>query len=391
MADVTMTQTAKDKILGESYFLRAYYYYDLVTHYGGVPLQLVEVTSESGAFLPRSSVDEVYAQIIADLTTAIPLLPISSTFPQTGKATQGAAKMLLAYAYMSKPTREYAKAETELKDITKMNYSLMTNYADVFALNNKNKQESIFEVQYKMGTTDGQESNFAWRFIPKTTTSVPIMGMQGTTIRGGLSSGGWNVPTQEMVSSYETGDTRLPASIAVAEGTQVGETFTAESVKSVVGYKPTAGKTYYYFINKYLHKPYSVEWNTDDDWPVYRYSGALLLLAECLVAQNKSSEALPYLNQVRLRAGLPALSTATSDNVANEMRHELAFENHRWTDLIRTGKAIEVCNAKGVRMKALYGWLLPGTFNVTENRLIYAIPYREMLTNTKLLPQNPGY
>ena len=95
-----MSQAAKDIILGESYFLRAYYYYDLVTHYGGVPLQLVEVTSEAGAFLPRNSVDEVYTQIIADLTNAIPLLPIPSTFQQTGRATQGAAKMLLAYAYM---------------------------------------------------------------------------------------------------------------------------------------------------------------------------------------------------------------------------------------------------------------------------------------------------
>ena len=388
---VNISQTAKDGIVGEALFLRAYYYYDLVMHYGGVPLQLEEVTSEAGAFLPRNSVDEVYNQIITDLTTAIPLLTVPSTFPTTGRATKGAAKMLLAYAYMSEPTREYAKAEVELTDITKMNYGLIDNYSDVFALTNKNSKESIFDVQYKIGTTDGQQSDFIWRFIPKTTNSQAILGLKGTNLRGGLSSGGWNVPTQELVQSYETGDKRLPASIAVAEGTQVGEIFTTESVKSVLGYTPIVGKTYYYFINKYLHPPFAVEWNTDDNWPVYRYSGALLLLAECLVNQNRGSEALPYLNQVRIRAGLPALTVATSENVANEMRHELAFENHRWTDLIRNGKAVEVLNAKGIQMKALYGWLLPGTFNVTENRLIYAIPYREMLINNKLKPQNPGY
>ena len=72
------------------------------------------------------------------------------------------------------------------------------------------------------------------------------------------------------------------------------------------------------------------------------------------------------------------------------MRHELAFENHRWTDLIRHGKAIEVLNAKGVRLKELYGWLLPVSFNVTEERLIYAIPDREILINNNLT-QNPGY
>jgi len=384
-----LTQGAIDSILGEALFLRAFYYYDLVTHYGGVALQLEEVTSQEGAFFPRNTDAEVYNQIITDLTAAIPKLPVATTFPQSGRATRGAAKMLLAYAYMSKPTREYAKAEAELLDITKMNYALLPNYADVFQLNNKNSRESIFEVQYKAGN-DGQQSDFAWRFIPKSTNTEAILGLRGTSIRGGLSSGGWNVPTQEMVDSYEKTDKRLPASIAVAEGTMSGDNFTVVSVKSSVGYVPSPGTTYYYFINKYLHPPYTVEYNTDDNWPVYRYSGALLLLAECLVSQNKSAEALPYLNQVRRRAGLSDLTVANADNVANEMRHELAFENHRWTDLIRIGKAIEVLNAKGVRMKALYGWLLPASFNVTKEKLIYAIPSREVQINNKLT-QNPGY
>ena len=387
--DVGMTQASIDAITGEALFLRAFYYFDLVTHYGGVPLQLEEVTSEEGAFLPRNTVEETYAQIITDLTNAIPKLSVPTSFPQSGRATKGAAKMLLAYAYMSKPSRDYAKAETELIDITNMNYSLMDDYADVFDPAQKNNKESIFEVQYKSGN-DGQHSDFIWRFIPRTTNTEAILGIHGTNLRGGITSGGWNVPTQEMVDSYEDGDLRLPASIAVAEGTQVGEAFTTEAVKSPVGYTPSPGKTYYYFVKKYLHPPYTVEWNTDDNWPVYRYAGALLLLAECLVAQNKNAQALPYLNQVRVRAGLPELTEATSENVAVEMRHELAFENRRWTDLIRTGKAVEVLNAKGVRMKELYGWLLPNTFNVTEERLIYPIPYREMQINNNLV-QNPGY
>ncbi|HYH55671.1 MAG TPA: RagB/SusD family nutrient uptake outer membrane protein, partial [Anseongella sp.] len=384
-----LPEGAKNSILGEALFLRAFYYFDLVQHYGGVPLHLEEVTSEDGAFLPRNSAEEVYAQIIADLSAAIPLLPVAETFPQSGRATRGAAKMLLAYAYMSKPAREYPKAEAELLDILSMNYSLLPDYADVFDPSNKNNRESIFEIQYKSGN-EGQQSDFIWRFIPKTTNTEAILGISGPNLRGGLASGGWNVPTREMVESYEAGDLRLPASIAVAEGTLDGEEFTTESVKSPVGYTPAPGKAHFYFINKYLHPPYSVEWNTNDNWPVYRYSGALLLLAECLVKQNKHSEALPHLNQVRNRAGLPPLAEATEENVADEMRHELAFENHRWTDLIRNGKAVEVLNAKGERMKALYGWLLPGSFNVTENRLLYAIPFREMQINSNLV-QNPGY
>ena len=385
----TLAQADKDQVSGEALFLRAFYYYDLVQHYGGVPLQLVEVTDVAGAFLPRSSADDVYAQIIKDLDSAIPLLPVAKTFPQSGRATQGAAKMLLAYVCMSKSTKDYPKAEAALLDITKMNYTLLAKYADVFDPVNKNSSESIFEVQYKAGN-DGQQSDFIWRFIPKTTNSEAILGLHGTNARGGLTSGGWNVPTQEMVDSYEPGDLRLPASIAVAEGTVANEVLTTTAVKSPVGYTPTAGLGYYYFIKKYLHPPYQVEYNTDDNWPVYRYSGALLLLAECLVDENKAGDALPYLNKVRARAGLPALAAATPLNVANEMRHELAFENHRWTDLVRNGTAIDVLNAKGVREKALNPWLLPITFNVTANRLIYAIPFREIQINSKLT-QNPGY
>ncbi len=385
----SLTQADKDQISGEALFLRAYYYYDLVTHYGGVPLQLDQVTDVEGAFLPRSTAEQVYNQIITDLNTAIPLLPIAKTFPQSGHATQGAAKMLLAYAYMSAPTREYPKAEAALLDITKMNYSLLPDYASVFDLSRKNSQESIFEVQYKMGN-DGQQSDFAWRFIPKTSSAQLLIGIDVSNGGGGLRSGGWNVPTQEMVDSYEPGDKRLPASVGVVEGTLASEILTPTALKSAVDYTPVAGVNYYYYIKKYLHPPYQVDWNTDDNFPVYRYSGALLLLAECLVAEGKVAEALPYLNQVRARAGLPALTTATKENVANEMRHELAFENHRWTDLVRNGMAIDVLKAKGERLKALNGWLLPNTFNVTQNRLIYAIPFRELQINSKLT-QNPGY
>lgn len=391
LPNAPLTDEEKEIISGEALFLRAFYYYDLVQHFGGVPLQLKEITSTDEAFLPRSTVEEVYAQIVADLTAAIPSLPVPTTFPQSGRATRGAAKMLLAYAYMSKPDREYDKATTELLDITGMNYGLMDNYADVFDPTHKNNKESIFEVQYKQGN-EGQHSDFVWRFIPKATNPDFILGVDGTNARGGLASGGWNVPTQEMVDSYEAGDLRLPASIGVAEGTvNDNNVMTITAVKSPVNYQPATGVGYQYFIKKYLHPPYQVEFNTDNNWPVFRYSGALLLLAESLVAQGRQADALPYINQVRQRANLGELTSVSARDVANEMRSELAFENHRWMDLVRTGLAIETIQAKGERMKALYGWLLPNTFGINENKFIYAIPAREMQINTNLKPQNPGY
>jgi len=161
-------------------------------------------------------------------------------------------------------------------------------------------------------------------------------------------------------------------------------------MKSPVGFTPTPRLTNFYMIKKYFHPPYTVEFNTPDNFPMFRYSGALLLLAECLEKEGRATEALPYLNLVRARAGLPAATLASADNIDNETRHELAFENHRWTDLVRIGKAVEVLTAKGQRLKALYGWLLPASFNVTANKFIYPLPYREIQINTKLV-QNPGY
>lgn len=387
-----LTEEEKQSVKAESLFLRAYYYFDLVTHWGGVPLMLEEVLTEADAFKAKSSVEEVYSQILADVSEAISIgLPIANTFPQSGRATMGAAKMLRAYVYMSQPNRDYKAAEQDLLDITKMNYALLDDYASVFDPANKNSKESIFEVQYiEDGTTD-QYNTIPWRLIPKCANNEFLMGIGGSNSQGWGVNGGWSVPTEEMIQSYEKGDKRLDVSIAVAEGDiDPSENFVCESVKTVSDYKPTEGNDFLYFVRKYYHPPYQYSLRAHDNFPIYRYAGALLLLAENLVAQNRSAEALPYVNQVRARAGLPALTQVTAEDVANEMRHELAFENHRWTDLIRTGKAIETMTEFGERMRALYPWILPAEFDVKEERLVYAFPLREIQINY-LLEQNPGY
>lgn len=384
----------KDSISSEALFLRSFYYYDLVTHYGGVPLQLEEVEDEEEAYKPRNSAGEVYDQIIEDLKTAIQNLPVAKSFPQSGRATKGAGKMLLAYTYMSRPDadeEDYINAEDALKDITDMHYDLLDNYEDNFDPDNKNNKESIFAVQYKEGEKDGQQSSFGWMFIPKTKNPEIFTGVEGTNLKGSLESGGWNVPTKEMVDSYETGDLRLNASIGVAVGNGNVESFETEEILSPEDFDSSNyDDEFHYFIRKYLHPPYETEWDQPENFPVFRYSGALLLLSENLVHQGKSGDALPYINEVRNRAGLPSLSSVDEEDVSNEMRHELAFENHRWTDLIRIGKAVEVLQAKGDRMKEIHSRLGSDAFDVNEDRLIYAIPERELEINDDL-EQNPGY
>lgn len=381
-------EVTKKGIIAEALFLRSFFYFDLVTHYGGVPLQLEDVTSVDGVFLPRATADEVYSQIVKDLAASISDLPVADKFPQSGRVTKGAAKMLLAYVYMSKPVRDYEKAGQELMDIVNMNYSLMDNYADCFDPAKKNNSESIFEIQFKDGN-DGLHSDFIWKFIPKTVDAELITGID-VAIQN-INWGGWNVPTKDLIDSYEIGDERLNISVAVAEGIQQNNgTFLIEQVKNAEGYIPSTGKVYYYFINKYCHPSYTVEFKSGENWPVFRYADALLLLAECMMEQGKENDALTYTNKVRERAGLTDLSSISKELILKERRHELAFENHRWLDLIRTDKAIDVLREHGDLMKQQYGWILPNAFNITQDRLIYPIPFREIQINNNLI-QNPGY
>lgn len=381
-------QAAKDPIIGEAKFLRSLYYFNLVRYFGGVPLYLKEVVTEADAFLPRSTVDEVYEVIIGDLQDAIDKLPEPS-FPQNGRANKGAASTLLAEVYMTR--KDFAAAETLLRSVTTMGYGLLANYADVFSPNNKNSVESIFEIQFMMGD-QGQQSMFTYWFIPKSTDVEILTGITSNT----LNYGGWNVPTDDMLRSYETGDSRKAASVGIAEGIIGGDgNFIIQAMKSSEGYVQPAGKVAKPFVKKYLHT-HSRERNTDDNWPVYRYADALLLLAECLNENGKAGEALEYVNQVRSRAGSSLTPITTTDKealanaIAHERRVELAYENHRWHDLVRTGKAIEVMTAHGVEMKEKYNFIARNAYNITEQKLIFPIPYLEMQLNNQLT-QNPGY
>lgn len=375
----------RNKIVGEAKFLRAYFYFQLVRHYGGVPLYMHEVKGAGDAFLPRATVDDVYKVIEEDAADAIAKLQVVK-FPQDGSVTQGAARMLLADVLMSKPAKDYAGAEAQLREILKMGYELQPDYADVFDTSKKNSKESLFEVQYQQGD-QGQESNWLYYFIPRTSDAVVITGVPNSNT---IADAGWNVPTQEMVDSYEKGDLRLKASVAVIAGhNDAYGQFVCDKVCNVGDEEISNYPVHYYFINKYRH-PHAKIKNTDDNWPVYRYSKVLLSLAECLLEQGKAAEATPFLNQVRSRAGLPAATLVDARTIANECRHELAFENHRWFDLVRTGKAIEVMAEHGKRMKALHSYLPERSYQMTKDKLVFPIPYRELQINS-LLEQNTGY
>ncbi len=390
MGNGVLKDTAQSRIRGESLFLRALSYYDLVKYYGAVPIYLHEVQNRDETYVGRSSVDEVYNLIIADLTEAGQKLA-APAFPQSGRATKGAAYTLLADVYLSK--KAYAQAEGLLKQVVQMGYALLPSYASVYDLANKNSRESVFEIQYN-ASQQGQWSNFIYNFIPRMTNSAIITGPSQNTV---TNLGGFNMPTDDLIKDYEPGDSRLEASIDIAEGSfDVNDNFICTAVKPVAGYVAPAGKIGRPFIQKYLHT-HSIASQTNDNWPVYRYAEVLLLLAEALNEQGKGNEALQYLNMVRQRAfGAGQGLIATTDKtelqriILHERRVELAFENKRWYDLVRSGKAIEIMTAFGLKQKKQYSYLSPDSYNITPTRLLFPVPNTEILLNPKLT-QNDGY
>ena len=144
--DFTIADADKNQIMGEAKALRAHYYFDLVKNYGGVPLHLHEVKISSDAFLPRSTSEEVYTQIILDFTSAITLLPAPTiAAAQTGRVTKGMATTELAAVYLQR--KEFDKAIPILQNVTQMGYTLNPTYRDVFNPANKNgNKEIIFDI-----------------------------------------------------------------------------------------------------------------------------------------------------------------------------------------------------------------------------------------------------
>lgn len=387
----TLSDDFKDKITAEAKFMRAFFYFHLVRYFGSVPLHLEEVKNEKNAFLPQSATEQVYEAIIDDVKEAIAHLPVvkfNDSGAASGSATKGAAQMLYAYVLMTKPTRDYAEAEKQLKDVLNtMGYGLMDDYADVFDTSKKNSKEHIFSVQYQMGD-QGLQSNWLYRWSPRTKEAEPITGVELSNL---INDAGWNIPTQAMIDTYESGDLRLNPSIAVAVGKPDGgpSSIIIDDVLRIGDPKIANYEMAVPFINKYRHAHIKVN-NTDDNWPIYRYADALLLMAECLVEQGRAGEAVTYVNKVRTRAGLPSLATVTAETVAKERKIELAFENHRWFDLVRTGKMVEVMAAYGKYIMSVDKSIPEQSYNIKPEYALYPIPYNEMQVN-KLLKQNPGY
>lgn len=322
---------SKNNVKGQAHFLRAYAYFELVRYFGKAPLHLTPVTNRAEAALPLSSAEALYAQIIEDAQQAAALLPPKSQ-QEAGRATSGAAKTLLGNVYIE--LKRWSDAEQVLLEVVNSGeYELIPEYANVFSTStgNKNNIESVFEVQFMEGSA-GLNGNFIYSFMPRPISPQELVTITGTSNPQPLDGEGNNTPTPDIIAAFETGDERKDVSI---------------------GYITLSGSfrdnKEYPYIKKFA-KTHALHGNHGTNWPIYRYAEVLLFLAEAMNEQGKDGSL--YLNEVRSRAGLGEAQGDMREAIYQERRVELAFENKRWFDLVRTGRAVEVITAYGNRIKA---------------------------------------
>lgn len=353
------TEERKGEIKGEASFIRAYHYFQLVQLWGGVPLQLKEVTTVSAELLPviypmmfpaRSTEEEVYEQIIADLEYALETVPTSQ--PNKGYATKGAVNAVLAKVYATKVPHEYDKVIQYCDAVINGPYTLLPEYDQLWDGQHENSSEAIFEINY-----EGTSASGNW----------------GASMFKGMDWKKFNTPSHDLVAAFdeEGDDIRKNSSI----------NFLDVSGKWGDPYWP---QVTFPFVNKYRN----ITSPSPQNYIFIRLADILLLKAEALNETGDISGAAQLVNQVRSRVDLPATTAITQEDmrlaIENERRLELAFEGHRWYDLKRTGRAINV-------MSDIIG--PDGTtinYNPSAQKLLWPIPQSELDNNGNLI-QNEGY
>jgi starch-binding outer membrane protein, SusD/RagB family len=343
----------------ECKMLRAYFYFNLVRTFGGVPKidKVLESQTEIETASAKVSAEEIYAYIESDLTSAIPSLPVTIPVAERGRVSKGAAQALLAKVYLYEKKWSQAKSMADAV-IGSGQYSLLPDYSMIWREAGEFSSESIWEVN-AIGLS-------------------PAKGIEGYFVvqapRGSLGWG-FNTPTQDLVNAYEPGDVRKAATI-IFSGQTLWDGFVTNASA------PNPRYNYKSYVSKTMETFNGDDWNSNKNLRILRYGEILLISAEVENELNNIPGAQAALNLVRNRAGLPNTTAVTKndlrDAIWKERRVEMAFEHDRMFDLRRTGRAGTVLRAHGKNY-------------ISPKHDLFPIPQREInLSNGKLI-QNPGY
>jgi starch-binding outer membrane protein, SusD/RagB family len=329
----------KDRILAEAAFLRAYYYFELAKFFGDVPLILDKRLGASEvAAQSRTPKAQVYAQIEKDLIYSAGIL--SWTSPTKGRITKGAALALLGKAYLYQD--KFTEAASTLDQvINKGIYALFNDVNTLFRVANESSSETVFDIEY-VGIEGGGYGCFVCLEGFAAVGFHSIRGYVGPTYADGNS---YNLPTQDLVNEFETGDPRKSASILDIEA------FKTSQLPVVVKYTTGAGGHTGFYNKKYLKRVDELGLADNDltspvNHKVIRYADVLLMAAEAHNRKPSPNDALAlqYLNQVRARVSvnMPASNAsgaALTAAIYHERRVEFAGEGLHFFDLVRTGRA----------------------------------------------------
>ncbi|MBU2887956.1 RagB/SusD family nutrient uptake outer membrane protein [Gilvimarinus agarilyticus] len=335
------------RLIAEAKTLRAMNYFELVTLWGPVPLIFDDVAPSSYSSILRAPIDEVYAQIELDLTEAIPVLPLVSQYSSAEKyrVSKGTAQAALGKAYLYQE-KWSAAAEQFDEVITSDQYALESELQYAFDVTGEFGKESIFELSYS-SAAQYDWGNFPWGDNPESNIHVQLMGPRAdfyTMAPTDTLLGGWgfNVPTEKMYDAFvDAGDVnrRVVSIISETELEAAGGDWSVDDAWDFEGFFQ---RKYGSFSNQRGEPVGDLNYGTN--WRVIRYADVLLMAAEANYRNNNEGAAQGYLNQVRTRPGtaLAAITpsgTSLFDAIVLERQLELAFEGHRFLDLVRWGLA----------------------------------------------------
>ncbi len=390
-----------DELVGQAYFLRAFDYWYLVNLYGNVPL-ITELPDLDNLLVKQEAPQKVWEQIIADLQKAETMLPDSWSGENLGRPTSGAATALKGKSYLY--MKEWVKAHETLDDLVGK-YSLLpaAQFGDNFSTTNENNSESVFELQF-LG-----QANFVWGSdIPQTGTMGNYHIDYAPPTKSPDRS---HVVNPWLKNLYEANNDTFRRNETLAYNYPGatgygGAPFSVDlnddvTVARDAGVEPIFSKKYSGMDVGSRAEVDFLGTNVGNNWRIIRYADVLLMLAEALNEDGKTTEAINYVNMVRGRmgSGLTPISTGLSKDQAKEViiaerAMELAGEGHRFFDLVRWGLAddylgttsLHVTNgSQSYHPKSLSG----GVFQTSKHELVW-IPNSERDANPEL-GQNDGY
>lgn len=366
-----LTGAESEANIAEARFFRAFAYFDMVRTYGEVPKIDFRLYDPAQANIPKSSVNDIYALIDADLQYASTHLPLQWGTEYPGRLTSGAAKSLWAKTYLFRAN--WPAALGLCQDVIGSNqYSLFSSYYGIFKDANENSSESILEWQNYMGP-NGTDDHGSWY--------ATCQGVRAANSTGWNLGWGWNVPTDDFVNSFETGDPRLPSTVLFSG--QSDDPATGGYGSTLPPYPAVLPQKYW---NKKVYADPAMRQSTGYldgaywvNQRVIRYADVLLMAAECLNETGNGTEAANLVNEVRGRVSMPEVNflsqTQMRTAIKKERRAELGLEGERFYDLVRWGDATTVLAPLGYQPRNKF----------------YPIPQPEIDRSGGVLVQNPDY